>query len=76
MASNSVSNAVANPVRTATQGVPAFVITEAVDAFLIDLSDKQYAALAGLLLLVFSWLQALVELKMGRAFLKEDPTHY
>ena len=69
------NSSLVNPVRTGVQAVPAMVITEAVDAFLYDMSDRQYLALAALLLLVFSWIQALVELKMGRAFLKESPAH-
>lgn len=71
--STRVTAAAARPARTAIQGVPAFVITEGVDAFLYDMSDKQYAALAGLLLLLFSWGQALTENRLGRGFLRQVP---
>lgn len=66
---------VANPTRTAVQLVPAAVITEFVDAFIYDMNEKQYAALMGLLLLVFSVLQNVFEEYKGRAFLKESPSH-
>ena len=65
---------VANPIRTAVQLAPAAVITEFVDAFIHDMNDKQYAALAGMLLLVFSYGQNLVEEIKGRALLKESPS--
>jgi hypothetical protein len=63
---------IANPARTAVQLVPSVIITEFVDAFVYDLSDKQYGALAGLLLLGFSYAQNLVEEIKGRALFKKD----
>lgn len=64
---------VANPVRTAVQVVPAAALTEFVDAFIFDMSEKQYMALAGVLLLVFSWGQNVIEEVRGKAFLKKNP---
>lgn len=65
-----VKRAVAGPVRTATQMVPSVVITEFVDAFLWDVSERQYLALSGLLLLLFSWGQNYYEGRKGVAFLR------
>lgn len=65
-----VSRSIAGPVRTAVQLVPSAVLTEFIDAFLIDLSERQYLALSGLLLLVFSWGQNLYEQKTGVSFLR------
>lgn len=61
---------VVNPTRTAVQLIPAAVLTEGVDSFLYDLSEKQYAALLGLLLLATSWIQNYMEYRKGKAFLK------
>lgn len=63
---------VANPARTAIQAAPAAVLTEFVDAFIVDLSEKQYLALAGLLLLLFSWGQNVIEEVKGKALFKKD----
>lgn len=65
---------IANPARTALQGGAAVVITEFVDAFLLDFSDKQYLAAVGMLTLTFSWAQALIETKIGRALFKQNPS--
>ena len=64
------SRAVAGPVRTAVQLLPSAVFTEVIDAFLYDLSERQYAALAALLLLLFSWGQNFVEQRKGVSFLR------
>lgn len=73
MAKKRISTTVSGPTRTAVQYVPAFVFTEAVDAFIVNLDEKQYAALAGLLLLVFSWSQNLYENVKGKGFLRDVP---
>lgn len=57
--------AVARPLRTAIQASPAWVITECIDAFIYDMSDRQFGALMGLLLVLVSWTQVLVENKAG-----------
>ena len=67
---NTVTRALAGPVRTATQLVPAFVITEFIDAFAYDFDEKQYAAMAALLLLGTSLIQNVIEQARGRGFLK------
>lgn len=56
-----VSEAIARPARTAIQAVPAGAITEFVDAFLYDMTDRQYGALVVLLTLLFGWGQAAFE---------------
>ncbi len=71
--SNTVSDVVARPVRTAAQGGLAWVVTENVDAFLYDMSDRQYGALLGLLIILFGWAQVLVENNLGKAFLRVIP---
>lgn len=62
---------VAGPVRTAVQFVPAYVITEFIDAFFYDFNEKQYAALAGVLLVGFSWAQNFVESRKGISFMSQ-----
>lgn len=73
MSTTKVSQAVARPARTAVQMVPSAVVTEFIDAFVHNLSDKQYAALAALLLLVFGYVQVLVENGIGKGFLRTVP---
>lgn len=63
------SPVVANPIRTATQLVPAAVITELIDAFITNLNEQQYAALLAGLLLVTSVIQNLLEQRSGIKFL-------
>lgn len=67
---NTVTRAFAGPVRTATQLVPAFVITEFADAFIYDFDEKQYAAMAAAILLGTSLIQNVIEQARGRGFLK------
>lgn len=66
------NTAISGPVRTATQAVPAAVIVEFIDAFAYDFSEKQYVAAVGLLLLVISFVQNLVEMTKGSALFKKD----
>lgn len=73
--STQVSEAVSRPVRTLTQAVPSLAITEFVDAFFYDMTDRQYAALAALLLIVFSFVQAAVENGIGKAFMRALPPY-
>jgi len=67
---NTVTRAISGPVRTVTQLVPAFVFTEFIDAFLYNFDEKQYAAMAALLLLLTSFGQNLFEQIRGKTFLK------
>lgn len=64
------STALSRPVRTAVQATPAFAVTEFVDAFLLDMSDRQYGALVVLLTLVLGWAQVAVENRIGRGLLR------
>lgn len=66
----SVSQAVARPVRTGAQLVPALVLTEGIDALVVDLTDRQYGAVVGLFTLLLGWLQVVLEDRAGWAFLR------
>lgn len=63
--------ALKRPIRTAIQASPAWAITECIDAFLYDMSDRQFGALMGLLLVLFSWIQVLVENKVGAGLFRD-----
>lgn len=67
------SAAITRPARTAIQAAPAYVVTEFVDAFLWDMDDRQYAAAAILLTLVFGWAQVLTENRLGKGLLRDVP---
>jgi len=67
----SVSTSIANPIRTGVQFVPSAAITEFIDAFIYDMDEKQYLAMAGLLLMLISYGQNFVENQRGRGFLRE-----
>lgn len=73
MSDTEVPETVARPVRTTVQLVPAAVITEVIDAFFWDLDERQYAALLGLLTILFSFLQVVLENHTGKAFLRQVP---
>lgn len=70
---SSVSEVLARPVRTAVQGTPAWIITEMVDAFLVDLTDRQYGILVLFLTMVFSFVQTAIENKTGKGLLRKVP---
>lgn len=70
---SSVSEVLARPVRTAVQGTPAWIITEMVDAFLVDLTDRQYGILVLFLTMVFSFVQTAIENKTGKGLLRNVP---
>lgn len=65
-----VQRSVSGPVRTAVQMVPSAILTEFIDAWLFDMTERQYVALSGLLLLVVSWAQNYFEQKKGIFFLR------
>lgn len=69
----SIKPNVANPIRTAGQLVPAAVVTELLDVFVVDFDDRGYAAVLGGLTLLFSYVQNTIETLKGRALLKENP---
>ena len=59
-------------VRTAVQAGLAGIITEFVDAFFYDLSDRQYGAAVALLAIVITYAQNLVEERQGTGLLRDD----
>lgn len=66
-----VSQAVARPTRTFVQLSSSAVLTEFVDAFIRDLTDRQYGALLSLLTLVIGTGQVLIENATGKGFLRK-----
>lgn len=66
-----VKSALARPVRTATQGGAGWVATEFVDAFLWNMSERQYGIAVVVLGTLIGWIQVLVENKVGVGFLRE-----
>lgn len=67
-----MSAVVNRPVRTAAQGSVAFALVEFVDAFFYDMSERQYGALVAMLVIVFSWLQVLLENQFNVGVLRDD----
>lgn len=68
-----VSEVIARPARTGPQAIVAFTIVEFIDSFINDLTEKQYGAAVGLLILILSGLQVLVENWSGKAFFRKVP---
>jgi hypothetical protein len=68
-----VSEVVARPIRTAAQATPSWILTEFVDAWLFDMSERQFAATVLLLTMLFAYGQAAVENAAGRGFLRKVP---
>lgn len=68
-----VSETVARPLRTAPQGGIAWAVTEGIDAFFYDFSDRQYGILVVLLTMLVSFIQTTVENGIGKAFLRRVP---
>lgn len=68
-----VRDSVARPTRTALQLSAAAVVVEAVDAFGAGFDGRQYAAAVGLLALLLSFVQAVVEQRTGHAVLRNVP---
>lgn len=64
---------VARPLRTGVQAVPAYALVEFVDAFIHDMTERQYAAAVVLLTMVISLIQTTVENGLGKAFLRRVP---
>lgn len=59
---------VARPVRTAAQLTVAAAVTEATDAFLFDMDERQYAAALALLTILFGFIQNLIELLSSKGW--------
>lgn len=68
-----VSESVARAGRTAPQGGLAWAISEGIDAFFYDMSDRQYGVLIVLLTMLFAFIQSAIENGIGRAFLRNVP---
>lgn len=68
-----VSEATARAGRTAPQGGLAWALTEGVDAFFYDMTDRQYGVLIVLLTIVFAFVQAAIENGIGKALLRNVP---
>lgn len=68
-----VSEVVARPIRTAAQATPAWIFTEFVDAWIYDMSERQFAATVLLLTMAFSYGQAAIENAAGRGWLRAVP---
>lgn len=64
---------VAGPARTLIQAAPAAAVVEFVDAFVHDMSDRQYAALVVLLTMLLGAVQGAVENWKGKAILRQIP---
>lgn len=65
--------AINRPARTAVQAAPAWMVTEFVDAWLYDMSDRQFGALVALLTFLFAYGQVIIENKVGKGLLREVP---
>lgn len=64
------SDTASRPVRTVVQMGIAGALVETTDAFFYDMSDRQYAAALGLLVILFSWLQVVIENRTGKTMLR------
>jgi hypothetical protein len=71
--STTVSDSVARPVRTGGQVLSSGVVTEFIDAFIYDMNDRQYLALAAVLVVVLSWAQVLVEDRLNKGLFRKVP---
>lgn len=66
-----VPQAVARPVRTATQMALSAVIMEVIDSTIMDMSDRQYAAWTALLTIILGYAQVIAENYAGKGFLRK-----
>ena len=66
-----VSQAVARPVRTATQLAVSGTIIEFIDAVVYNLDDRAYAASVAMLAVLIGWVQVLIENRTGKGFLRK-----
>lgn len=71
--SGTVSEALARPLRTSGHLLVANVVTEFIDAVVYNMNDRQYLAVAALLTIFFSFLQAAIENYTGKAVLRTIP---
>jgi hypothetical protein len=69
-----VSEAVARPVRGLGQGGVGWVVVEAIEAFNIyDFTEKQYGLAVVIISALVSFLQNLLENKLGKGLLRKVP---
>lgn len=68
--STRVNEAIARPARTTPQAVVAFAIVEFIDSFINNLTEQQYGAAVGLLVIILAGVQILIERGVGAAFLR------
>lgn len=73
MSGTRVGEPLARLTRTGVQAAPAWVLTEFIDAWFYDMTDRQFGVLVLLLTMLIAWLQALVENHLGKAILRSVP---
>lgn len=74
MMATRISEVVARPARGAGQGGAGWIVTETIEAFgIYDFTEKQYGLSVFILGVVFSFLQTLIENRLGKAFLRQIP---
>lgn len=71
MKKGTVSETVARPTRTVVQGGFGWIVTEGIDAFIYDLSDRQYGIAVIFLTAVFSFVQNALESGYGKAIFRD-----
>lgn len=69
-----IRDTIARPVRTAAQGGTGWLVVEFIDAFVYDMSDRQYGIAVALATVVLGYLQNVVENLSGVALLRDLPT--
>lgn len=73
MPTHTITEAAARPLRTAGQGGLGWIVTELIDAFAWDLTDRQYGVLVLAFGVLFSFVQTTVENRTGKALLRTIP---
>jgi len=74
MTQRRISDAVARPVRTTMQGGVGLILAQFVDAWIYDMNDVQMGSLVALLTIVLSWVQPLVEDRIGTGLMRDVPS--
>ena len=70
---STVKDAVGRPIRSGLQGGVGWVLTEAIDAFLWDMDDRQYGVSVIILGAVASFIQNTYEDHIGKGLLRKVP---
>lgn len=70
---NTVKDAIARPIRSAGQGGVGWVLTEAIDAFVWNMDDRQYGVSVIILGAVASFVQNTWEDHTGKGLLRKVP---